>query len=52
MRQLGSKGTILSVASAAGFYPATYAPVYAAAKAGVVHLTRSLGPKTEEWGVR
>jgi NAD(P)-dependent dehydrogenase (short-subunit alcohol dehydrogenase family) len=38
-------GDVLAVASAAGFYPVAAGPVYAAAKAGVVHFVRSLGAR-------
>lgn len=38
------KGTILVVASAGGLWPMPVSPVYSAAKAACVMLTRSLGP--------
>lgn len=53
MKRLGSRGTVIAVASAAGYFPVAAGPVYAAAKAGVVHLVRSLGPRAaKEFGVR
>eukprot|EP00775_Hariotina_reticulata_P002617 gene2617-2918_t len=38
-------GRIISIASAAGIFPMTAGPYYAAAKAGVIHFTRSLAPR-------
>lgn len=35
-------GTIISIASAAGVYPHPAAPVYCAAKAGLIHFTKSV----------
>lgn len=43
MRNTGQGGVIVNIASAAGTIPIPYTPVYAATKAGVIHLTRSLG---------
>ncbi|EFJ35000.1 hypothetical protein SELMODRAFT_142659 [Selaginella moellendorffii] len=42
MKSLGKPGCIINFASALGLYPAPCAPIYAASKAGVVMLTRSL----------
>ncbi|KAL7619888.1 hypothetical protein AAE478_010435 [Parahypoxylon ruwenzoriense] len=39
----GSRGCIICTASNAGLYPFPVAPVYAASKAGVIGLVRSLG---------
>jgi NAD(P)-dependent dehydrogenase (short-subunit alcohol dehydrogenase family) len=47
-----SGGIILNTASLAGLVPAPYQPVYAAAKAGVVNFTRSLGYLAKERDVR
>lgn len=44
MRRGGSGGVIVNIASAAGTIPIPMTPVYAASKAGVIHLTRSLAP--------
>ena len=41
MSQNAEGGAIVSVASAAGIFPMPTAPVYSAAKAGLVHFTRS-----------
>jgi len=41
MRKQGG-GLILNVASAAGFFPMSFAPIYSATKGGVVMFTRSL----------
>jgi NAD(P)-dependent dehydrogenase (short-subunit alcohol dehydrogenase family) len=38
-------GDVLAVSSAAGYFPVAAGPVYAAAKAGVVHFVRSLGAR-------
>ena len=40
----GGGGAIVSVASAAGVFPLPHAPVYCAAKGGLVHFTRSAAP--------
>jgi NAD(P)-dependent dehydrogenase (short-subunit alcohol dehydrogenase family) len=45
-------GIILNTASLAGLVPAPYQPVYAAAKAGVVNFSRSLGYLAKERNVR
>jgi 15-hydroxyprostaglandin dehydrogenase (NAD) len=47
-----SGGTILNTASLAGLVPAPFQPVYAAAKAGVVNFSRSLGYLSKRRGVR
>ena len=52
MRRAGSAGAIVNTASLIGLWPMPGAPVYAAAKAGVVNLTRSLGYLAEESGIR
>ncbi len=39
------------VASAGGLYPMTMAPIYSAAKAGVVQFARSIGPPLAERGI-
>ena len=43
---------IIAVASAAGIFPMQTGPVYAASKAAVVHLVRSLGPALRASGIR
>jgi len=48
----GTKGVILVTASAGGLFPMPLAPVYAAAKAGLVHFTRSLAPRLAKQGIR
>jgi D-arabinose 1-dehydrogenase-like Zn-dependent alcohol dehydrogenase len=45
-------GTIISVASAAGVFALHDAPVYCAAKGGLVHFTRSAARALSEHGVR
>ncbi len=52
MRQAGNGGTIVNTASLIGLWPMPSAPVYAAAKAGVVNFSRSLGYLAEESGIR
>ncbi|PKS08039.1 hypothetical protein jhhlp_006651 [Lomentospora prolificans] len=42
-----SRGSVIVTASNAGVYPFPVAPLYAAAKAGLVNLVRSLGPALE-----
>lgn len=42
MRKSGQGGVIVNLASAAGTIPVPYQPIYAATKAAVIHLTRSL----------
>ena len=50
MREHG--GVIVNTASMAGLYPIPGDPIYPAAKAGVVHLTHSLGIYWTKWGIR
>ncbi len=50
MREHG--GVIVNTASMAGLYPIPGDPIYPAAKAGVVHLTHSLGVYWTKWGIR
>lgn len=45
-------GAIVNIASFGGIYPVTYCPPYAAAKAGILGLTRSLAPTLATQGVR
>lgn len=45
-------GTILVNASAGGLYPMPYAPIYATAKAGCVHMVRSLMVPLGKRGIR
>ena len=52
MRRAGKPGAIVNTASLIGLWPMPGAPVYAAAKAGVVNFTRSLGYLAEESGIR
>jgi 15-hydroxyprostaglandin dehydrogenase (NAD) len=52
MRRAGNGGAIVNTASLIGLWPMPGAPVYAAAKAGVVNFTRSLGYLEEESGIR
>ena len=52
MRQLGRGGAIVNTASLIGLGPMASAPVYAAAKAGVVNFTRSLAHLAEEARIR
>lgn len=42
-----SRGTILCTASNAGLYPFPVSPLYAASKAGVIGLVRSMAPVLE-----
>ena len=42
MRRSGQGGVIINLASAAGTIPIPYQPLYAATKAAVIHLTRSM----------
>lgn len=44
MMKANRPGAIIAVASAAGVYPQQSAPVYCAAKAGLVHFCRSVAP--------
>ncbi|KAI1493785.1 15-hydroxyprostaglandin dehydrogenase [Biscogniauxia mediterranea] len=48
----GLKGTIICTASNAGLYPFPTAPLYAASKAGVIGLVRSLGPLLERSNIQ
>ena len=50
MREHG--GVIVNTASMAGLYPIPGDPIYPAAKAGVIHLTHSLGIYWSKWGIR
>lgn len=43
MRRGGKPGAIVNTSSIVGLWPMPLSPVYAAAKAGVIHFTRSLG---------
>jgi NAD(P)-dependent dehydrogenase (short-subunit alcohol dehydrogenase family) len=52
LRWAGRPGAIVNTASLIGLWPMPDAPVYAAAKAGVVNFTRSLGYLAEESGIR
>src|SRR5438876_265300 len=47
-RMLAARGA----ASMAGLYPIAGDPIYPAAKAGVIHLTHSLGIYWSKWGIR
>ncbi|KNC96397.1 uncharacterized protein SPPG_08296 [Spizellomyces punctatus DAOM BR117] len=51
MIKAGKGGVILNTASLAGLYPQPFQPVYAAAKGGVVHFTRSLGHLAQTHGI-
>ncbi|KAK6952791.1 hypothetical protein Daesc_005085 [Daldinia eschscholtzii] len=48
----GSRGTIICTASNAGLYPFPVAPIYAASKAGVIGLVRSLARVLERVNIR
>jgi NAD(P)-dependent dehydrogenase (short-subunit alcohol dehydrogenase family) len=50
MREHG--GVIVNTASMAGLYPIPGDPIYPAAKAGVIHLTHSLGVYWSKWRIR
>lgn len=52
MRRAGHGGVIVNLASLIGLYPMAAAPVYAAAKAGVVNFTRSLAELASESDIR
>jgi 15-hydroxyprostaglandin dehydrogenase (NAD) len=52
MRRSGHGGVVVNLASLIGLYPMAAAPVYSAAKAGVVSFTRALESLAEEWGIR
>ena len=45
-------GLIITVASAGGIFPMPMAPVYATAKSGVIHFTRSLAPRLKKRNIR
>ena len=51
MRSQGGGGVIISTASMGGLLPMPTSPIYATAKAGVIHLSRSLGYLAAE-GIR
>ncbi|KAI8916308.1 hypothetical protein EDD86DRAFT_185755 [Gorgonomyces haynaldii] len=46
------QGVIVNTASMAGLFPQPFQPVYAAAKGGVVHFTKSLGYLAKTDGIR
>jgi 15-hydroxyprostaglandin dehydrogenase (NAD) len=52
MKLAGAGGVIINTASLIGLWPMSSAPVYAAAKAGVVNFSRSLAPLAEEANIR
>jgi 15-hydroxyprostaglandin dehydrogenase (NAD) len=52
MRSAGNAGVIINTASLIGLWPMASAPVYAAAKAGVVNFSRSLAYLEEESNIR
>ena len=52
MRLTGNAGVIINTASLIGLWPMASAPVYAAAKAGVVNFSRSLAYLAEESNIR
>ena len=52
MSRAGKPGVIINTASMGGLVPMPTSPVYAAAKAGVVNFTRSLGYLAEESNIR
>lgn len=52
MRRNGRGGVIINTASLIGLYPIADAPVYSAAKAGVVGFTRSLAYLSKEANIR
>jgi NAD(P)-dependent dehydrogenase (short-subunit alcohol dehydrogenase family) len=52
MKQLGTGGVIINTASLIGLFPMAAAPVYGAAKAGVIHFTRSLADLADESNIR
>ena len=51
-QSLGSAGLIITVASAGGVFPMPMAPVYATAKSGVIHFTRSVAPRLKKRNIR
>lgn len=52
MRRGGHGGVVVNLASLIGLHPMAAAPVYSAAKAGVVNFTRSLAHLAAESGIR
>jgi 15-hydroxyprostaglandin dehydrogenase (NAD) len=52
MKRTGQGGVIINTASLIGLWPMPSAPVYAAAKAGVVNFSRSLAYLAEELNIR
>ena len=52
LRRTGAGGVIINTASLIGLWPMPSAPVYAAAKAGVVNFSRSLAHLAEESRIR
>ncbi|MGO4327194.1 SDR family NAD(P)-dependent oxidoreductase [Cupriavidus sp. 2TAF22] len=52
MRDAGSGGSIVNIASILGMRVAQQVPAYSAAKAGLIHLTRSLALEWARYGVR
>jgi len=52
MKRAGQGGVIINTASLIGLGPMASAPVYAAAKAGVVNFSRSLAYLAEEFNIR
>lgn len=52
MKQTGQGGVIINTASLIGLWPMASAPVYGAAKAGVVNFSRSLAYLAEEFNIR
>lgn len=52
MKRIGKGGVIINTASLIGLYPMAEAPVYGAAKAGVIHFSRSLAYLSKESGIR
>ncbi len=52
MKRAGQGGVIVNTASLIGLFPMASAPVYAAAKAGVVNFSRSLGYLAEPFNIR
>ncbi|MEX1018602.1 MAG: SDR family NAD(P)-dependent oxidoreductase [Litorilinea sp.] len=52
MKRTGRGGVIINTASVIGLWPMANAPVYAAAKAGVVNFSRSLAHLAEESHIR
>lgn len=51
MARNANGGVLLLTASAGGLFPMPHGPVYAAAKAGVVNLARSLAPRLASRGI-